>query len=157
MVRTAQMKLSTLAEVVGVSAIILSLVFVGVEIRNNTAATKAQALLELNVAANDLSLAVVDNGEFSEILVTGDANVEELSEAGKARYRRWVYAMLNVHENAFIFNSAGLLDEASYAAWASSTCVLLAKPGVDAMWRDETLVFHENFNEFIESRCNLTR
>ena len=50
------MKLSTWAEVAGILALVVSLVFVGIEIRNNTAATSAQALLELNVAMNDVML-----------------------------------------------------------------------------------------------------
>jgi hypothetical protein len=105
------MRWSGLTEVIGMSAVILSLVFVGIEIRDNTAATKAQALLDFSSAANDLGLAVIEDDEFAEILIAGDADSEELTESNKARYRRYVFAMLNIYENAFIFNAEGLLDK----------------------------------------------
>ena len=48
------MKLSTWAEVLGIIALVVSLVFVGVEVRHSTAATSAQALLNLNDAMNEI-------------------------------------------------------------------------------------------------------
>ena len=151
------MKLSTWAEVVGIVVLILSLVFVGIEIRDNTAATRLQALLELNVAANEMSLAITDSGEMAAIQIKGHSNLEQLSDVDRTRYRSWVYGILNVHENAFMFSSGGILDEASHAAWADSLCVLMSKHGVQVMWRSGELVFQEAFNDFIVSQCQLTQ
>ena len=151
------MKLSTWAEVVGIAALILSIVFVGIEIRDNTAATRLQALLELNVAANEMSLAIIGSGEMAAIHLKGHGNLEDLSDVDRNRYRSWVYGILNIHENAFMFSSGGILDEASYAAWAASLCDLLSEPGVQVIWRNEGQAFNEDFNDFIVSQCRLTR
>ncbi len=97
------MKLSTWAEVAGIAALVVSLIFVGIEIRDNTAATSAQALLELNVAANEIMLLQADNAELADIVRIGDLDVDPLSETERYRYMRTIYSVLNNQENAFMF------------------------------------------------------
>ena len=57
------MKLSKIAEIVGLIAVVISLVFVGLEVRHNTATTAAQALLDLNSSVNEAMLLQSDKSE----------------------------------------------------------------------------------------------
>ena len=55
------MKLSTWAELAGILALVVSLVFVGMELRLSSSATSAQALLELSLATNELVMWDLEN------------------------------------------------------------------------------------------------
>ena len=55
------MEKAKLVEIGGFLAVVISLVFVGLELRQNTSALSAQALLELNLAINQEVQAVSGN------------------------------------------------------------------------------------------------
>ena len=148
------MKLSTWAEVAGILALVVSLVFVGIEIRNNTAATSAQALLELNVAMNDIMLLQADNAELADIVRMGDSDIDSLSPTERYRYMRTIYSVLNNHENAFMFHTKGVLDANTYAIYGKGTCGSLSQPGVQKLWKSGELFFQERFNEYLKKTCS---
>lgn len=152
-----RIQLSAWAESIGIMALVLSLVFVGVEIRQNSNATEAQALLELNLAVSDLQLAQAEDGEFAEIIEKGRFNPESLSDAETYRFQNWAYAMLSIHENAYVFFSKGMLEDDHYEAWSVATCKLLSQPGIRAMWKNEFLTFQVEFEEYIVRRCEIPR
>ena len=151
------LKLSTWAEVVGIAAVVVSLVFVGIEIRHNTAATSAQALLELNNAFNEISLLQAEEAELADILLRGDSDLGSLGPIEHRRYAVFTSALMNTHENAFMFNKSGILDSDNYRGYAEALCIEMAIPGTRALWTTGEFVLHEVFDDFIEKMCGISR
>ena len=56
-----------LAEIVGAIAIVISLIYVGQELRANTAAVKAASLQSITNSSSASMLSVVENGDFVDI------------------------------------------------------------------------------------------
>ena len=96
------MKLSEwaqVAEIVGGAAIIASLVFVGIEVRENTFVVRAQsdrAIDQQNVALN---IVVAENADFAEILVRGEVDRGSLDPAELARFDNYCLARFGAYEN----------------------------------------------------------
>jgi hypothetical protein len=142
-------------EIAGILSIILSLIFVGVEIQQNTATSEAQALLDLNVAANEIASQTTEVEDFAQIMLKRMEDPSSLSPLERIRFRTWVYNILNVHEAAFIFYQKGVLDDDSYATWTRSTCSLIGEPGVEEIWLESDLVFQPEFDQHIKDSCEL--
>jgi len=64
--------LENLAEIVGAIAIVISLIYVGQELRDNTSAVKANSLQSIANSSSASMLAVVENGDFADIRLQGD-------------------------------------------------------------------------------------
>jgi hypothetical protein len=147
------MKLSTWAELVGLAAVVVSLVFVGFEIRHNTATTSSQALLDLNDAVNTAMLLQSEDAELAEIVLRGHEDPHSLTAVEMLRYERLIWSVLNSMEAAFNFYEADLLTPEQYEGWLAASCAELSIPGSAFVWRKNKAAFSPRFNELLEDSC----
>jgi len=70
-------KVKTLVELGGAGAVLLGLIFVCLELRQNTAAVEAAALQELTDASTDYLLALAGNAELTRIWFIGSTDPEQ--------------------------------------------------------------------------------
>ena len=147
------MKLSTWAELIGLTAVVVSLVFVGFEIRHNTATTSSQALLDLNDAVNTAMLLQSEDAELAEIVLRGHEDPQSLTEVEMLRYERLIWSVINSMEAAFNFYEAGLLSADQYAGWLAASCAELSIVGSAFIWRKNQAAFSPRFNDLLKSSC----
>ncbi len=133
--KTKKRQLRHATEVVGVIGIVLSLIYVGYEMRQNTIATRAQghqALAAMYVSGIDLQ---ISDQTFASLVARGKTDISSLSEAERNRFRLYVARELNVWELAFYNYRDGAL---SFEIWASANswqCEWVTSPGVEEVWK----------------------
>ena len=108
---------SRIIEIVGLLAVVISLVFVGYEIRENTKLASAQALLELSQLSQENLLLVVDNDSLNELLLRAEKDHSNLSQEEHRKVRQYIYAVWNTYEAAFQFREKGILSEIDFRPW----------------------------------------
>ena len=147
-------------ETVGVVAIVISLVLVAIEIRQNTNATAGQAVMALTQEHNENDRSVINDPEVAELMVRGTADVvraegtaSSLSSADIIRLERLARSRLSVRETAYIFYRRGLLDESEYAPWREHICDELKNPGMRMYWNQNPTGFDAEFMRDADSRC----
>ena len=105
-------------ETIGIFAVVVSILFVGYELRENTEATRATnhfSLLELIFSTNDL---IISDAELSEIAVKMFAGREnELDDAERLRAELIKENYFAVWEAAFYNNESGQLDSDIWHPW----------------------------------------
>ena len=147
-------KVSTWAEVIGIAALVISLVFVGVEIRQNTEVAAAQAVLELNLGFNEQLLAVADNEELSQIIAKGNADTNELGSDEFNRYQAYTNALFNIQESALTFRRNGIVDEDEIASFVKTLCAMVSTPGGQKdFWEMARETYPAYFRATIEAEC----
>jgi hypothetical protein len=125
-----------LRETVGFVGVIASLVFVGLEIRQNTQAAQAAAVQEAtNVARQQVQMYALDP-EANRISMIGGPNPDELSAEEWSRYR-WMmvsffWGMQGLHSQWQL----GVLPDEQWAAWHQVLCINIAQPGTQRVWSD---------------------
>ena len=122
--------LANLAEIVGAIAIIISLVYVGQELRANTAAVKAASLPSITNASSASMLAVVESRDFADIRLQGDHDPTQLSEADKLRYVLYERQMWLHFQNVWTQWKLGVIDDGVWAGYQKVVCDELV--GTDA-------------------------
>jgi hypothetical protein len=116
-------------EWLGGAAIVLSLLLVALEIRQNTNALAAQAVFELNDASNEKLMALATDPEMSRLVALGDADPDSLSDEEEFRYRRYVLVWLNQFESVWFFDQRGVVSEEEIESWRRSFCSFTAIEG----------------------------
>ena len=81
-------KNSGLKEVVGVASVVISLLFVGWEIRQNTKVARGQTRLELTALNNEFLERIRSDPEFSEIWRTAWNTEQVLDDAASIKPKR---------------------------------------------------------------------
>jgi hypothetical protein len=114
--------------------VVLGLIFVGFELRRNTADVSAQANFELNDSSNNAFRDIAQNPEFAKLIGRGYADPDSLDIKERDRFNYWLRSAFNAHESAGLYFDKGLIDESDFAGWRGSLCGLLQRKGAHQFW-----------------------
>lgn len=142
--------LANIGQVIGAIAVVISLIYVAMQIRQNTAAVRsatAQAVHEhfagwYNAFAADQTLA--------EIGVKGLKDYASLSETEKARFVSCFMAFLSYGQNAFLKWRQGLLAPSLWVGWEQVLMNLIGSPGGKSLWMERAYLFGEEFRCYVQ-------
>lgn len=88
-------------ELVGVVAVIVSLLILGYEIRQNTDTSAAQAVFELNESARLTLFQEATDPNLASLISKAEKDFDDLNGRERHMYSRWVYAQVNLFESAW--------------------------------------------------------
>jgi len=139
------------AEVVGVVAILASLIYVAIQIRQNNEQQRIQsyqawvaANMELNMAALDPSMA--------RIFVEGNMDSANLNNDTFTPYGMWYTGLMQMAQTTDYLYRAGSLDQELWETELDRAAMILAVPGVRQWWDAGGKTQHTpTFVELIES------
>ena len=80
--------ISVIAEVVSARAVVVTLMFLAIEVRNNRRATEAASVDAQSSGINDLNSLLVSDPEFAKVWNVGMADPEKLDEQ-RLTWRGW--------------------------------------------------------------------
>jgi len=141
--------LKTVVEAAGAGAVLLGLVFVGLEIKQNTAAMQAATIQGLTDSSQEYLLLLAANPELLEIQQKAVTDPDQLSETEARQYfhierTRWLRSHI-----AFQQFRRGTLGEEDWEPYERLICQREL-----SYWQDHKYVFSNQFVEFVESTCN---
>jgi hypothetical protein len=109
-------KWAAIAEVFGTLAVVVSLIFVGISIRQNTAVVQANQQNLLYELTDNWFSDQVNNPELFEI-ESKAADPESLTYVERRQFETQTYRAMNVWENAYFNHKNGLLTDDQYQSW----------------------------------------
>ena len=133
------------AEVLGVLGVIASMIFVGVEIRQNTDAVLGATLHDVSQQSLDLVMAGVDNPELRSAFTAAREN--RLSPEQKDLMYWFLSAKLRADENRFRQVELGILDASTIQQLSNHAAYRL--PYFAEYWNQNGGNFAPDFQEFV--------
>jgi hypothetical protein len=152
----ARVKLRSVVELAGAAGVILGLVFVGLELRQNTAVSSAQAVLDLNGIGSEIHLALAQDADLERLVHAGYEDPNSLTEDERRRFVRWLRVRINAYEVAWMYQREGLLTRAEAAGYRSATCEILGREGARWFWEAELGNYAQGFVEDVNAWCSGT-
>ena len=140
--------ISGIAEIVGASGVIASLLYVGYQIRQNTvAAQRANA----RHTASDLrnvydSLA---NEQVAEIFLRGSDSLDNLNPVERYRFDLAMVRWLQAIEQSFLDYREGFFPEELFNTYKNNVPAVLNSPGGSEWWRQRDAWFTESFRDYV--------
>jgi hypothetical protein len=138
-------------ELLAAAGVILSLLFVGLELRQNTAAVRATALNDLATGTRELLLTVSADGELSDLYRRWIEDDSAFTATEKARIRLLLAAMLRGAENAYLQARIGVVDSVALRGYGLMNNPAFESPGFSDVWRGGMRDrFHPEFVDALE-------
>lgn len=140
-----------IVEGIGVIGVVLSLVFVGTEIRQNTLASRAQARQELAAQNWDLLLRLTENDELAE-LWSREWTTEFLENlAPESAFKATVsaIALLTRLEGVYLQTAEGLLEEEALSGYGMIQ-PRFEDSGFRALWGRIRDTFNPRFRDYFD-------
>ena len=142
---------ANLAEIIGTTTIVVSLIYVAVQVRQSTRATRLISSQNISHELREATALLANESEMAEIHLQGIANANSLTRVEKHRFYIILSALYRVYENAYYQKQEGVLDSDVWEGLVGQ--ILLAKdsPGYQTFWSDRKNIFSEAFRNFIEN------
>lgn len=143
--------LSDLSQALGAVAVIASLVFVGIQVRQNSAITRAQVHQQIS---DTFTVYLETMANHSNIIAGGAssrAGMNRLSDEELLQFSFLMAGLFKIWENAFYQYKSGFLDERNWQSNVKWMLTWYHMPGVQTWWRVRKDLFANEFQVFIES------
>jgi len=105
-----------IAEIFGAIAVVLSLVYVGAQLKQNTAAIQAQTAQQVMSTYAETNFAIIGEEALAPLFIKVQ-NGEELTAVENEKLGVWAHIVFSNWEQAYRSHQNGLLEEEVWAAW----------------------------------------
>jgi len=157
------------AEVIGVLGVIGSLIFVGLEVRQSSVATRASTNAAVADSYRELAVLMASSPQLARAAAAAANGLDTLSPEDQivllGFYRALFHSWSNLHRQ----EANGTLDQAIYESLIRELTVYSAHAGSEARsaellrrgqgvrwaWEHERYLFSEEFQEFMDSSLGL--
>ena len=139
-----------IAEIVGAVAVVISLIYVGVSVNQNTRAlmvSNHQALVAMDQEKNSW----LRDEQFAEIFEIASDDIGRLSPAQARQYRTFEADTFNAWEFAFITHNDGMMDDNIWEGWDGFYRHRMQGKGPQWFWRTSKDTYSSAFRSYVDS------
>lgn len=140
-----------LVDAVGTLAVVVSLVYVGVQVRQNTAAIQTSTSQDIYELHQDRAMPEMENPEFAALLLRVERASELVSAVDSLRYRRYLNLNLNLQEAVYTNALNGTLEEEMAAGWLEGMTTVICRPWMRQYWEERRQGYHRVFRAAMDS------
>lgn len=141
--------LGNIGDFVGGIAVVVTLIYLAVQIRQNTRSTRTQSWQAAVASVSDWSREVGRDPESARILQEGSADFGALSDLERVQFNLLMNAFLRNCENIHYQFSNGAIDQSTWSGWAERTISALDPPGARAWWKSTCTAYSPEFQAFV--------
>ena len=126
---------SYFGQIIGAIAVVASLIFVGVQLRQNTKAVRASTSQAHSAVYHGIIASIVDNAEFAHIWREGLADVTSLDADERVRFLAFASTLFRFYESSQVQWLRGQLDGEHWHTIEQQALSLSGQPGILAWWK----------------------
>ena len=137
--------IGALGELAGATAVVLSLVYVAVQIRDNTRSQQAATYHAMTSAKNQVNLQISTSDYAPHILLKGSRDYRGLEVEERHRFNLLMRSILGVCEDIFVQYSKGFSDIQDHDINMAMVRDLLKQPGIEHWLTRNRHLFRKEF------------
>ena len=142
--------LGNYGEFVGAIAVVVTLAYLAIQIRQNTSATRAASHHAIVEALNRGNLAQAEDAELAQIWVSGADDRSCLSEAERQRFDMLLLSYFHVFDSLWYSAKIGTAERDLLLSEEKSFVHLMNAPGVYDWWLANPFAFSPEFRGYME-------
>lgn len=139
------------AEIAAAIAVVTSLIYVGRQVEDNTAAIRSSTMQAVADSSDVALQNEAANEDLARLRMIGNEDVSALTELEAFRYTGFNRGLWLRMQNIHAQQELGVLDDGFWYTYSRIICGVYALPGVRATWSDHANVLAPDFVEFVES------
>ena len=141
--------LAAIGQLAAVLVGIPSLIYLAVQIREQTKERRQSAVHTLTVQWGDLAGSLHDNAEIAAIFLRGFHSFTDLDAVSKLRFSAFFNRLINIFERMYFSHCQGILTKSSWGAVERTMSDLISYPGVQQWWETRRHWHTEEFGQVV--------
>jgi hypothetical protein len=142
---------ASVAEIAGAVAVVVSLIYVGLQLKDSTSAIRSGAASDATMAMQSWYLELGSNRQASDIWFNGVTSPEPLPTHDEFQFLMSMHAVILGMQNSYLLSKEGTLDAEFREAVTTALVSVKDLPGMNRYWRQRRGYFHTGFAEYVDS------
>ena len=142
--------IAAVGEILGAAAVVISLVYVAVQVRQNTKALHRSASADAVAAIRDWNRDIAVNPELNRVYRDGVEGLESLTADDRAQFGVVVFNLFKTFEDLHYQYLNGAMDPVIWSGWENIARVSLTSPGCREYYESRHSYFNPRFQEWME-------
>jgi hypothetical protein len=143
-------ELADLGEFLGGIFVVLSLVYLAIQIRQNTQSNRAENFARGLERISQMQATLSRDPELASLHARGVADVSSLTPQERIRFTWWFAEAFGAFEFLFHQSRTGAIPEEIWERWSKTIAWWISYPGVQAWWRANPTPFSSSFSRFVD-------
>ena len=152
-------ELGAIGELVGGVAVVATLIYLAVQVRQNTRqlgrnweTARLQVLADQNQAGYELRILYCSHPEVADLVSRGSGDYSSLSFVERIRYDALVGYHMDMFQTLFNRHSAGIVEDDMWNARKTTFDMLIASPGFRDWWKTRSNTYMPGFRAFLAAQ-----
>jgi len=150
LVRSRLSDLASIAEIVGAFAVVVSLVYVGIQVSDSVGASRSASVNDANVALQSWYLELGSNEQASTLFYRGLLSEEALPNEEEFQFLMMFHGVFLAFQNSFWLAEEGTLDPELLEALTVAILGVKDTPGMGRYWRQRKSYLNASFGLYVE-------
>ncbi len=142
-----------ISAIIGTIAIVLSIVVLARELRQNTKALKSTMAREAGNGIQSWYLTIGNSPESSNLWINGMANPDNLSNEQLLQFFFLCQSVFWAFQTNFYLSKEGTLDSQIESSISNILLNVIEQPGFHLYWEQRQETFFPEFREYIDKVC----
>lgn len=144
-------RIALVSEIIGGAGIIISVLYLGYQVSQNTVNIQAANALLISSEINALRLPRIESAELNDLIQKGQSDIGSLSEGDRGRFFSYALNRFAFLENVLFMEEEGLLPTGFATPLIRGFCGSLNSPGYRNIWENSARpYFSERLGKYLE-------
>ena len=143
--------LGAIGETIGAIAVLITLGYLALQIRQNTAALRSAATQGAHDQVGQIYRDLCTDSELAMIFVRGCENPDELSDTDTAKFYAFLMQIFFYIQNWHSQTNEGLMDEDLLSSWLYIAADMSKTPGFRRVWEDRKHLYSPALRTYLET------
>ena len=143
-------ELASIAEIIGAFAVVISLIYVGVQVNESAGAVRSASANDANVAVQNWYLQIGSDQQTSELFYEALTSEEALSNQEEFQFLMMFHGIFLTFQNSYLLAEEGTIDVELRQALTGVVLGVKELPGMRRYWRQRKSYLHPGFADYVE-------
>ena len=141
---------ASIAEIIGAFAVVISLIYVGVQVSDSASAVRAASANDVNVALQSWYLQIGTDQQTSELFYRALTSEEALANEEEFQYLMMLHGAFLAFQNSYLLAEEGTIDTELREAITAAIVGIKQLPGMRRYWRQRKSYLHSGFVAYVD-------
>ena len=143
--------ISAVGEIIGAVAVVISLVYLAVQIRQNSKIVAANTFQSISATASDLAMRLAESPELSELMLAGFGDPKTLTPKQSMQMQLFLRASFRNYENYYYQHRLGYLNEDLWSGYEYQILDQESRAFMGEWWKVHQVAFGKGFVEYVNA------
>ena len=142
-------ELGNLGEFISGLAVVVTLVYLALQIRHNTRAVRSSMHQDMIESTLRIAESVSDTEDLGRIVLHADEDYDELTDIERIRFDAYAERVFNNFESVFYSYRNSMIEEDLWESWESSYLTDISRASMRRYWQEERPQHLRDFMDFV--------